>query len=335
MPTKRSGDIVAEIKKLDAFPALMLVSSADRIRKQRLLEVCFTHFFAGAKPPEVRRIDATDLTLKSLTSLADELHAQSLFSKREIIIIQQVEELDAACAKALAQILEGPQLAVDVVLWGDALPAAHALKKLCVKRSAVFELPELKGPTLKRWCEKELKLNGVGDIGDTVVDLLLSLSGGSLDVLHALCEHCGLYADGGKLNSADLHKLFVEQIEPSEFELVDTLQSSNRARVELLLQQTIESGKSPFALIGLISRVFANYLSIAHLLKQGRTPADIRNELGLTPWILNKTLPVAKKYSVSRLAQIQRQILRADSKLKNKSLGNDLVLAQLLSELRP
>jgi len=328
-----SEKILERLKLLKSPPKAILILGPDAIRRDRFAEVATAQIFKDPAALQTIQISGEDLVKSDLVKLRDELLSLSLFAPSRIFKIQDVQELNAALNKELLEVVDHSSEGSSIFLFATKLAANSVILKYFEKLELVFELPELKGFDLKRWVGKELKTAGITQYAEACIDLLLRLGGDSPDAIAPLVQHLSLYLEDSTLSLSDIHNLFLERVEPSEFELIDALQAKNPARIELMLEQILASGKSPFMLLALIGRIFSNYLLIQVLLKRGRTPADIRQALDMPPWIFNKTITAAKHYSVERLKQIQELILASDSKLKNKSLGPDLVVSELLSRL--
>jgi DNA polymerase III delta subunit len=91
-------------------------------------------------------------------------------------------------------------------------------------------------------------------------------------------------------------------------------------------------GSSPFMLIGLLTKTFTNLLRLRVMLDRGYQQQDIRNELGLSPWLFSKYLPTAKRISTTQLSKTLEALLVADYRIKDRSLGPDAVFSMVAYE---
>ncbi len=298
-----------------------------------MLAAIHQRFFKDSASSEVPHFRGNELDSKHLRSLQDALCSLSLFTKEQLFVIDDIQDCNAELQKQILSILENLGASTTVVVTGTKLPSNSTFLRFFERNEAIISLPELEGVELKRWAEKELRNAGILKTDPRALELLLRLATNQADTLFKLIEHVSLYCENGELSLDTLNQLFVERIEPSEFELVDALQSKNPAKPEILLYQIVKSGKNLFGLLALIARVYNNYLLIKLLQKRGLNSTEIRDRLGQTPWVFNKTVSGARHYSLQTLLDIQGLVLRADSKLKNKSLGPDLVLSELVGKI--
>ena len=86
-------------------------------------------------------------------------------------------------------------------------------------------------------------------------------------------------------------------------------------------------------LIGLLTKTFTSLLRIRALLDGGVSQNDIRSSMGLTPWIFSKYLPLARQRSVESLSKTVESLLRADFKLKDRSLGPTAILSSVAATI--
>jgi DNA polymerase III delta subunit len=102
-----------------------------------------------------------------------------------------------------------------------------------------------------------------------------------------------------------------------------------------MISGLLAAGKSPFMLMALLNRSFSSYLAIRSLMDEGQNPQDVRQTLGITPWVFNKQLPIARRYSSDDLSRAFKTLVSVDSKLKNRSLSPDVLMSDVIHQLRP
>jgi DNA polymerase III delta subunit len=225
-----------------------------------------------------------------------------------------------------------PKFCVDhrLVLSASALPASHALRKIKNERFALVELSDLRGFELRRWAERELKREGFARWDEETIDLLCLTAEESADQVASMIKQLALYTDSPNLSMNDIAQLFVQRVVPGEFDFLDALANRNHGKCELMITDLLRSGKNPFMLLSLIARSFSNYLAIATMRAEGVSPATIRQELGMAPWVYNKAEAILRRHSPDSLASAIHTLVRVDSRLKNRSLGVDLLMSELI-----
>jgi DNA polymerase III delta subunit len=348
-PSSNPAELVKAILAGQDCPLLVEILSPDFVRRKRILNLFLNKFLPGAVSSKgvtpigakheagpglaLLRMDGRTFTERELRTLRDELGALSLFSKKRFFSIEHVDEVEPELHKALAELAANASHDVRIIISGSKLPESSALKKLAKEKHTLIELEELQGAELKRWIEKELRQAGFGSWEDGVVALITEVGESSPDTIVQDIEHLSLYLESDTLSVKNVEQLFVQRTVAGEFELIDNLARGDRLKAEVQLSSLFDAGKNAFMFLGLLSRTFSNYLAIRSMLDKGLSPDKIRAELGMAPWLFNKQLSAAKNYSQKKLKRAIEIILRADSKLKNRSLGNETIFSELLDGL--
>ena len=307
----------------------MLICAPDEIRKRRMCDHLQSKITDG-KRSAVQTFDAKLLNAQQLTNLRDELSSQSLFAPFRLFIIRRVDEIPATLIESFVELLKAELAGVCVLCFASNLPASSLVLKFFKSRKTAIQLEALEGAALEKWIQKELKYQGIKEHEQAVTNQLISSGDANPDLIAQLISHAALYTDGDKLKATDLKALFSESMEASEFDFVDALMQKNEARSQSLLSVILASGKSPFMLVGLLQRSFSTYVAIAGLLKEGKNTGEIAQQLKLQPWLLKKHLAVVQKYPISQLKRCVESLLRADSKLKNRSLGTESIFSEFV-----
>jgi DNA polymerase-3 subunit delta len=132
---------------------------------------------------------------------------------------------------------------------------------------------------------------------------------------------------------AAIRELIPGRSTASDFELAEQLLSGKRGATEVLLNKLVLQGSSPFMLIGLLAKTFGSLVRIRALLDKGLSSQEIKEDLGISPWLLNKYLPLAKRASLQILAEHLSALLKADFRLKDRSLNPAAVFGTLAHDI--
>ena len=329
-----------QVKKLlnsPECPPAVLILAEDEVRKLRITAALREKFLGAGGDDTPARLSGAEFNQAALRRLRDESLSGSLFSSSRFFIIDQVEQIRAEEQKELTRLIEElarfPKCGVSIILRGARLAAGSPLYKFCAQREFLAVLPELKGADLNRWVVKELKQNGIEKSPGEVAVILCEIGENRPDEIAKLCEHLALYVDGSAVTIEDLYKVFAAKVSPDEFKLLELLTQGRLGQAEALLSMLMREGKSPFSLLGLLARNFHTYLAIQYLLDQRKSSAEIGEILNIPGWLLSKHLSAVRRYRIASLKRAIEAILRADSKLKNRSVGADAVLSEMASHL--
>ena len=327
-------EILENIKKLPVPPAAVLVVALEQIRTQRLVTKFVENFKSrGVSDDAIARYDCRDMKDSDIARITDELLVQSLFSKSRLIILNHVDSFNAAQGRELLSIAAHCPVGSTILMTASKFPQNSAFAKHFRTANCLIELEELKGQDIRRWAKKEFKSHGVNSVDEQTLTFLIEASESSLDSLNSLIEHLALFSDDDQVTIEQARQLFAHQIDPGEYAFVDTILEGRSAQAEQMLRQLFNAGKNPFLLLSLFSRTFSNLFLIRNLLEARMQPTEIREKLAQPPWLFNKNLAAAKRFSAQKLRLIIHDIVTADSKLKNRSLGPDAIFSELIHHI--
>ncbi len=314
-------------------PALIYLAAPDRIRKDRAVEFLLRKIAPSAGAP--LRLHGQELTLLRVQNLRDEVRSGSLFSSQRYIVITNADAIPAPSLKALPAALGLLSEGVHIIFLAETIRKADPLVTFIKSQGEILELSALKGYDLKRWTKRELAQQGITTIPEAALERLILLAEESPDELVRFCERLALYVDGAEVLSEDLSALFAAQVDPNDFALAEALSQKSPAELALLLHELMTAGRAPLMLLALISKTYLTVLQIRVLHAQGLAPAQIRSQLEISPWQFQRQLPLAQRLPAPRIYQSAGNIIRAECKLKGKSLGSIDTFMELGSALRP
>ncbi len=313
--------------KADKLPPVVLIVGPDRIRRERALcailskhKLTVTSRIVGSKVP--------------VDELAARLNSPSLFEPKPVIVLAEVESLKGEFERNLAKVFEGGHPFGLLFGLATSLPATSPLRKAAQVVGGYVELEQLSGAVLKRWVARELKNLGINTFSEQVVDHLVQAGAEQPDQISQCVEKLALYLNDNEEPTIEVMQyLFNTTSEAQEFALLSSLLNDPAGSREALISRLFAEGKNPFQLLALIARSYSQYLSVKSSLERGEMLADIRGKLGVTQWVFERQLEGAKRFSRARLRSAMNAVLKADSQLKNRSLGQEAIFSALGASL--
>jgi DNA polymerase III delta subunit len=264
-----------------------------------------------------------------------DLEEPSLFEPTRFAIMRSIESAKAADVEPVSEFLRKEIPGIHLFIVGESLPNTPNFKKALDALAVQLPFDTLKGAELSRWVEREVAQSGIEGADDEVIELLISLGGEDPEIISRLIEKFSLYLGDTKASRNALKALEPGRATASDFELAETLLGKNRAATETLLLKLISQGSSPFMLLGLLTKTFSSLYRIRVLLDRGISPNVIKNDLGISPWLFSKYLPLAQRSSTEALAKNLDALLVADFRLKDRSLGPVGILSGVAATTTP
>jgi DNA polymerase-3 subunit delta len=236
-----------------------------------------------------------------------------------------IEELQ----EVLGRLPESTRL---VFLEPRSLRKGNPILKLAQKEKRGYA-KEFKPPRrgdLNRWITQRVKSKG-GDILPPAVTGLAAFVGNDLRLLDQEIEKLITYVGGERpITEKDVRLLVSYVQEANIFQMVDALGHRNGQRALTLLHELLDGGQPPPYLLAMITRQFRILMQVKELSQGGASPGEIRAQLGLHRFVVDKGLEQARNFSMSQLEAIYRRLLETDTAIKTGRAEATLALDLLI-----
>ena len=287
--------------------------------------------------------DLKDYGLIDWRSLGEAFQAGGLFSTQKLVILENVLALPADLSDKLQGILEnqrggwansGGGLEVVVTAGGKAnLQAKNAsrLVKFLAKQSQAEEFKPLNESQVAKWAvaEFQIKSEEKAQLGFPQALELARVTRNNLWKLDRELEKLANYRLQGPVSSEDIHLLCAGELERNIFQLMDAIGAGKPAVAIRLKDQLLREGGNEFQLFATVVGYFRNLIKIKRCLSQGlRVPAQIGKKTGMHPYVVQKSLGQATRFSNQRL----KAVYRLATKLDRQAKVGEVQLKEALSE---
>lgn len=320
---------------LTTLPPVILLACADRVRTNRLCD----RLREIHKSDTIERIHLASSTSSSFAALIDSLSTLSLFAQVRLVLID-IPEKKHPLTEQLLTSLAHVSLGTTVVLrFSATFPPAPTLRAL-PKETIAVEMEKLAGEKLCAWLAREASRLGVPSINTGALQLIAQYSATQhnsedLDNAYQALEQIALYADGSPITEHTVRSVITVIPEAEEFALLDLIDNGALPRTEHLSERLLSQGSNAFVLLAMIARNQMNRIAVRAGVA-ARTPDDVlRRSLNMTPWIFDRTKKLVSRANLPSMKQAIGAIVRADTRLKGKSLGPDSILSELFNSLMP
>jgi DNA polymerase-3 subunit delta len=163
------------------------------------------------------------------------------------------------------------------------------------------------------------------------------LASGSGDSSRALAGEveklCTYVGPGGRIGLEEVHALTMASRSARVFDLTDALARRDRGRGLVILHELLDSGESPFGIVALVAVQTRSLIQVKALSEQrGIRPAEIARTAGLAPYMVEKSLPLARQFTFAQLEATHRRLLDIDASLKQSKMTPEMALDLLVCE---
>jgi DNA polymerase-3 subunit delta len=236
-----------------------------------------------------------------------------MMAQRRLIYVRDLSAMAADDAEPLLAYLGKPNPSTVVVAVVTKLDKRIKLFAQLSKRGYlhVLEAPRQLAP----WVRAEAKHKRV-QLDASAVTRLIEAVGDDLSRLALTVEQLGLYAGGRAVNSDDVDELVADTRERTVFELTDAIGAADRPRALAAVASLCDQRESAVGVVVMLAR-HVRQLSLVYTLRATNVPRPSWGSmLGVPPFVVDKLIAQARRYSPGVLAAATQRLANADRALK-------------------
>lgn len=238
-----------------------------------------------------------------------------------------------AFAQALADYVPSlSETTVLVVLVPEVLEATHPLLKAAQRHGSVKTFTPLRGSQLEDWLARRARAREAKLTPDAA-RLLVNTVGDDLRLLAGEVDKLSTYVGAGSsIGTAEVQLLTPVARQSRVFDLTDALARRDRPRALELLHELLANGESALGIVALAAFQTRALLQVKLLAERGMGAWQIAQAAGLAPFVAEKSLPLARQFSISQLEDAHRALLEVDTALKRSRMTPEMALDLFILE---
>ncbi|HEV2236827.1 MAG TPA: DNA polymerase III subunit delta [Ktedonobacterales bacterium] len=279
----------------------------------------------ASKPPDAERDDGPDARRAD----AEAAPAPRTRSKRGAGAPLEAKAFAQGLADLAARL---PETTLLVVLVDDDVEAASPLVAAATRHGAARHFPEPKGNQLEGWLMQRAETLGAR-LAPDAARALAAAAGPQLRPLASELEKLATYVGReGAITAADVQLLTAATQPANRFELTDALARKDRTRALALVHEQLAAGESALAIIGQIAYQTRTLIQVKALAERGLRGGQIAQTVGMSPFIVEKSVALARQFTFAQLVAAHRALLEMDAALKLSRMTPELALDLLVVE---
>lgn len=225
-----------------------------------------------------------------------------------------------------------PEATVLVVLSDELLEADSPLVQAARRHGKALAFMSPKGAALEQWAQQRARAAGARLTPDAA-RLLVAELGDNLRTLALELDKLSTYVG----HEGEIGESVVRLLTPSTrvsrvFDLTDALMRQDRRRALALLHELLAAGESALGIVAMTAYQTRALLQVKTLADRGLRGAQIAQTAGLAPFVVDKSLPLARQLSFAQLEDAHRSLLEIDKALKLSRMTPEMALDLLVVE---
>jgi DNA polymerase-3 subunit delta len=267
-----------------------------------------------------------DLKEKGFQDFLNFFESSSMFGEKKLAVLENASQNKEFQEKFLKKIKDFSDSKNFVLFYEGEIQENDFFKKL-KENSRWQNFRMLKGKSLEFWIKKEIKKFGA-KIEKKALEKLIEFVGEDLWQMEN--EIKKLVSFKKEIGQREVELLVKPKIEIDIFKTIDAIAQRNKKRALELVRRHLEKGDSPNFVLAMMNFQFRNLLVIKELIEKGKSKNYILRETELHPFLVEKTLKLAKKFQFEELKKIYQRIFQTDFDIKTGKLTPEVGLEMLI-----
>jgi DNA polymerase III subunit delta len=293
----------------------LLLERAEKRLRDRLAAVADLDF----------NMETFDGTQASADDVVNAANTMPFMSERRLVIVRDVDKMDAADLERLAAYAKDPAPYTCLVLAATKIAKNTKLYKAVAATGVAFEYA---APKRNEYASEVVRL--VRERGRTIglaaAQRLVDIVGRDLRRLDTEVEKLVAFAEGaGDVSVADVVAVAAESGEPSVFELTDAVGERDTTRAVRLLRRLL-AAETPYGVLAMLTRHVRALVGARALAARGVAPEAMAPEIGMPPWQARAVVRQAERYTPAELATALRGLAAAEEEMKTSPTDAGLVI---------
>lgn len=304
---------------------IIFVHGPDHYRSQAYVRRLVDKFRVerDAAGCNVAEIDAA--TAKQPGQILQEILAAPFLAEKRLVLLRNfLSAKDVADRALVLERIQAGTLPEDTItlFWEPAstfkTKEAKALFVELKKSKFCEEFAPLSLPEAQRWAQQEAERRGTRLSPEAATQLVASL-GVDTWSLSTTIDQLVAFAAGRTIVPADVAQFVPEKVPDNIFALAEAIVSGQASQVFAQCQEQYRQGQDSAYLLAMLVRQFRILIGISSWLQaEPRAAApEIAAALSIHPYVVQKSLPLAKRLPLSRLTQAHQLLAELDEAAKS------------------
>lgn len=310
---------------------IFLLHGPESFRRQQKLKELKDKFI-NTLDPLGQSLSFLDGSKCNLVNLNDSLASASLFTKKRMLIIENIflNQQESIFPELLKLCQKNTGNDDNIIIFNEAEIKKTSLKSevkkfadWLFKQPYVQEFKNLNNVQLASFVREKMTTNK-SSISNSALNLLISKTGNDLWRLNNEINKLIAATDKKIINDELVNELVVGEIENNIFALIDALVAKKNELAIRLLEEQLLAGLSIEYILAMLQRQIKIMLSIKIMQNENNlSQNDIVKKLKLHPFVVQKASQQAKNFSLDELHAFWQSLLEID--FNNKKGKSDII----------
>jgi DNA polymerase-3 subunit delta len=294
----------------------LLLERAEKRLRDRLAAVADLDF----------NMETFDGDSASAEDIVNAANTMPFMSERRLVVVRDVDKLDAAGLDLLAAYAKDPAPFTCLVLIATKVAKNSKLYRAVAATGQAYEYTAPKRSEYAGEVVKLLRARGKR-IGLPAADRLVEFVGRDLRRLDSEADKLVAYVGAAdEVTAEDVVAAASAGAVASVFELTDAVGERDVARALRILGRLLGGGDTPLGVSAMLGRHVRALIGAKSLIERGTNPDAMAPELGMAPWQARSAARQASGYDSQELSRALCGLAAAEEEMKTSPTDAGLVL---------
>ena len=278
----------------------------------------------------VADLDFNYETFDGATASADDVinaaNTMPFLSERRLVVVRNVDKLDAAGLEKLAGYAKAPAHYTCLVLVAAKIAKNSKLYRAAATTGVAYEYAAPKRNAYAGEVAKLLRERGK-TMAMPTAQLLVDVVGRDLRRLDIEAAKLATYVgDAERISADDVRAVASATAEASVFELSDAVGERDVTRAMRVLRRLLDAGETPLGVEAMLARHVRALIGARALSDRGVSPDAMAPEIGMAPWQARNAAKQASRYEPKELVTALRGLAAVEEEMKTSPTDAGLVI---------
>jgi DNA polymerase-3 subunit delta len=266
-----------------------------------------------------------DLKEKNFENFKEEIQSLPMLAERKLIVLKNAS-LNKDFREKFLKGIRSFSNSKEIILFYEEGEIPEDIFFNSLKKFGKFqEFKLLENWQLRNWLLKELANYRV-KIEKMALEKLIEFVGNDLWRMENEIKKIVAFKNKGEINLKDVETLIRPKIEIDIFRTIDAIASKNKKIALKLIKAHLERGEKVSYLFSMIKYQFRNLLVIKDLIERKIPFYRFSEETKLHPFVIKKSIELARKFELSKLKMIYQKIFEIDLAIKSGKIEPEIAL---------
>ncbi|MDD4477102.1 MAG: DNA polymerase III subunit delta [Patescibacteria group bacterium] len=318
---------------------IIYIFGEDTFRSREYLGRTISEF-KNKRDPQGYNTSVLDASVGAEKILSEITASPFLAEKRLIVLKNVLSSKDDALVSAFLEIYKNKKVPENniIIFWqGEPVGKSKNVKELAEflsKEKYSQEFPFFDGTKLAVWTREEIKKRG-GTISQQALSYLSANVGKDMWFLNSIIDQLISFKNKDEIQLADAQVYLDEKADDNIFHMAEAMASGDKKSAFKLLSEQRRMGEDEGYIFGMVLRQFRILLELRDLFERedNITSDEAAKRISLHPFVVKKSLPLARRYPMSKLKEIYNQLLDVDIKTKTGQGDRETLLDLFVGKL--